>query len=239
MTPSIQPALGRRGPASLGRFLLRESHEMTQTLGQTPRAGHLASERASLSSAVRIKTFNASVSHSMCQADNRGPSRRASPRLAQRDAAARSDGLGHYVASLMLAGGADISTVSKLLGHASTSITADVCAHVLAAIGQRPAEGAAVLIAYTVHTQQAVKADASQGSWWLRASDKQERWSDWRDLNSRPLDPQRSAACPRRSPDVQFSLQIRICTPGCISVDKTQMVVKMVVRPIAKLSEEA
>ena len=56
--------------------------------------------------------------------------------------------------------------MSKLLGHASTSITADVCAHVLAAIGQRPAEGAAVLIAYTVHTQQAVKADASQGSWW-------------------------------------------------------------------------
>jgi hypothetical protein len=93
-------------------------------------------------------------------------SRRASPRLAQREAAARSDGLGHYVASLMLAGGADISTVCKLLGHASISITADVCAHVLAAVGQRPAEGAAVLIAYTVHTQQAVKADASQGSWW-------------------------------------------------------------------------
>jgi hypothetical protein len=65
----------------------------------------------------------------------------------------------------MLAGGADISTVSKLLGHASISITADVCAHVLAAVGQRPAEGAAVLITYTVQTQQAVKADASQGSW--------------------------------------------------------------------------
>src|SRR5687767_7480234 len=35
-------------------------------------------------------------------------------------------GLRHTCASLMLAGGADISTVSKLLGHASISITADV-----------------------------------------------------------------------------------------------------------------
>ena len=32
----------------------------------------------------------------------------------------------------------------------------------------------------------------------------------WRDLNSRPLDPQTSAACPRTSTDVQFSLKIRI-----------------------------
>jgi hypothetical protein len=35
-------------------------------------------------------------------------------------------------------------------------------------------------------------------------------WSGWRDLNSRPLDPQTSAACPRTSPHVQFSLKIRV-----------------------------
>jgi hypothetical protein len=34
--------------------------------------------------------------------------------------------------------------------------------------------------------------------------------SGWRDLNSRPLDPQTSAACPRMSGYVQFSLKIRI-----------------------------
>jgi hypothetical protein len=34
--------------------------------------------------------------------------------------------------------------------------------------------------------------------------------SGWRDLNSRPLDPQTLAARPRTSPDVQFSLEIRI-----------------------------
>jgi site-specific recombinase XerD len=37
-------------------------------------------------------------------------------------------GLRHSAASLMLAGGADIAVVSKLLGHASISITADVYA---------------------------------------------------------------------------------------------------------------
>jgi hypothetical protein len=46
-----------------------------------------------------------------------------------------------------------------------------------------------VLIAHTVHTQQAVKADA-RGHGGQRTSDKRERWSGWRDLNSRPLDPQ-------------------------------------------------
>lgn len=58
-------------------------------------------------------------------------------------------GLRHSAASLMLAGGADISTVSKLLGHASISITADVYAHLVAAVGQRAVDGAAALIAHT------------------------------------------------------------------------------------------
>jgi integrase len=65
--------------------------------------------------------------------------------------------LRHSAASLMLAGGADISTVSKLLGHASISITADVYSHLIAAVGQRAVDGAANLIAHTVHTQSGVK----------------------------------------------------------------------------------
>jgi hypothetical protein len=51
------------------------------------------------------------------------------------------------------------------------------------------------------------------------------------------LDPQTSAACPPTSSDVQFSLEIRILHLGVFRWT-TQMVVKMVVRPIAKLSEE-
>jgi integrase len=60
-------------------------------------------------------------------------------------------GLRHSAASLMLAGGADISTVSKLLGHSSIAITADVYAHLIAAVGQRAVDGAAALIALTLH----------------------------------------------------------------------------------------
>jgi hypothetical protein len=52
------------------------------------------------------------------------------------------------------------------------------------------------------------------------------------------LNPQASAACPRTSPDVQFSLEIRILHIAYFG-GQTQMVVKMVVRPIANLSEEA
>jgi integrase len=61
-------------------------------------------------------------------------------------------GLRRSAASLMLAGGADISTVSKLLGHASISITADVYSHLVAAVGQRAVDGAAALIAHSAHT---------------------------------------------------------------------------------------
>jgi integrase len=69
--------------------------------------------------------------------------------------------LRHSAASLMLAGGADISTVSKLLGHSSIAITADVYAHLVAAIRQRAVDRAANLIAHTVHTQPGVQVDAS------------------------------------------------------------------------------
>jgi hypothetical protein len=50
-------------------------------------------------------------------------------------------GLRHTAASLMVAGGADISRVSNLLGHASISITADVYAHLVAAVGQKAVHG--------------------------------------------------------------------------------------------------
>jgi hypothetical protein len=73
-------------------------------------------------------------------------------------------GLRHSAASMMLAGGADISTVSKLLGHASISITADVYAHLVAAVGQQAVDGAANLITRTVLAQPDVTTDAGQGS---------------------------------------------------------------------------
>jgi hypothetical protein len=49
-------------------------------------------------------------------------------------------------------------------------------------------------------------AERSDSSWIV--------WLGWRDLNSRPLDPQTSAACPRTSSCVQFSLKIRILHLG-------------------------
>jgi hypothetical protein len=52
------------------------------------------------------------------------------------------------------------------------------------------------------------------------------------------FDPQTSAACPRTSTDVRFSLKIRILHLD-VSRWTAQMVVKTVVRPIAKLSNEA
>jgi hypothetical protein len=69
------------------------------------------------------------------------------------------------------------------------------------------------------------------------AADKDKCLSGWRDLNSRPLDPQTSAACPRTSGDVRFSLRIRLLHFGGFR-RTTQMVVKKVVKLIAELSEE-
>ena len=63
-------------------------------------------------------------------------------------------GLRHCAASLMLASGADIAIVSKLLGHASIAITADVYGHLVGTIAQKAADGAANLIAHTVHTSK-------------------------------------------------------------------------------------
>jgi integrase len=67
-------------------------------------------------------------------------------------------GLRHCAASLMLASGADIAVVSKLMGHASIAITSDVYGHLVGTIAQQAVDGAANLIAHTVHTRQGVEA---------------------------------------------------------------------------------
>ena len=61
-------------------------------------------------------------------------------------------GLRHSYASLMLAEGTDISIVSKLCGHSSISVTADIYAHMLKGVGQQAAEGVANRIARIAHT---------------------------------------------------------------------------------------
>ena len=50
----------------------------------------------------------------------------------------------------MLASGADIAVVSKLLGHASIAITADVYGHLIGTIAQKAVDGVANLI--SAHT---------------------------------------------------------------------------------------
>jgi site-specific recombinase XerD len=67
-------------------------------------------------------------------------------------------GLRHCAASLMLASGADIAVVSKLIGHASIGVTSDVYGHLVGTIAQQAVDGVANLIAHTVHTQQGVDA---------------------------------------------------------------------------------
>ena len=55
-----------------------------------------------------------------------------------------------------LAEGTDIAIVSKLLGHSSISVTADIYAHMMKGVGQQAAAGVASRIAHTLHSQQAV-----------------------------------------------------------------------------------
>jgi integrase len=65
-------------------------------------------------------------------------------------------GLRHCAASLMLASGADIAVVSKLLGHSSISITADVYGHLVGTVASDAVNGAANLITRTVLAQEDV-----------------------------------------------------------------------------------
>jgi integrase len=57
-------------------------------------------------------------------------------------------GLRHCAASLMLASGADIAVVSKLMGRASIAVTSDVYGHLVGTIAQKAVDGAADLIAH-------------------------------------------------------------------------------------------
>ena len=52
----------------------------------------------------------------------------------------------------MLGSGADIAVVSKLLGHGSIAITSDLFGHVIGTVASEAVNGAANLIAHTVHT---------------------------------------------------------------------------------------
>ena len=60
----------------------------------------------------------------------------------------------------MLASGADIAVVSKLLGHASVAITADVYGHLVGTIAQKAVDGAANLITHVAHTTGGWTPDA-------------------------------------------------------------------------------
>ena len=54
--------------------------------------------------------------------------------------------LRHGAATLALAGGADLKTVSEMLGHSTITITADTYASVLPEVARRAAEAAARLV---------------------------------------------------------------------------------------------
>jgi len=58
----------------------------------------------------------------------------------------------------MLASEADIADVSMLLGHASIAITSDVYGHLIGTVAWDAANGAANLIAHTVHSPEGVGA---------------------------------------------------------------------------------
>jgi integrase len=70
----------------------------------------------------------------------------------------------HENASLLLAGGADIAVVSKMLGHSSVSVTVDIYSHLIGSAALDASDRAASLIprktsdAHTVHTQADLKA---------------------------------------------------------------------------------
>jgi hypothetical protein len=54
----------------------------------------------------------------------------------------------------MLSSGADIAVVSKLAGHSSVSITADIYAHMIGTVAADAANKAAALIARTTPTHK-------------------------------------------------------------------------------------
>jgi integrase len=71
--------------------------------------------------------------------------------------------LRHGQASLMLAAGVPIATVSKRLGHSSISITADTYSHLLEGVGLAAAEAAASLVPRGAIRSQSVPNRAPEG----------------------------------------------------------------------------
>ena len=67
-------------------------------------------------------------------------------------------GLRHCHAALLLASHADIAVVSKLLGHASITVTSNVYGHLVGTVASDAVNGAANLIAHTVHTPEGASA---------------------------------------------------------------------------------
>jgi integrase len=60
----------------------------------------------------------------------------------------------------MIAGGTDIAIVSKLCGHSSISITADIYGHLIGTVASDAVNRAANLITRTVLAQPDVTTDA-------------------------------------------------------------------------------
>ncbi len=71
-------------------------------------------------------------------------------------------GTRHEFASLLIAAGVDIAVVSKLLGHASVSITSDIYGHLIGSVSRDAMESAASLIQGTAPTLH--KQDVSEGT---------------------------------------------------------------------------
>jgi integrase len=67
-------------------------------------------------------------------------------------------GLRHSYTSLLIAAGTDIAVVSKLLGHSSIAITADVYGHLVGTVASDAANSAAALIPRTSLAQPGVSA---------------------------------------------------------------------------------
>ncbi len=67
-------------------------------------------------------------------------------------------GLRHCHAALLIASHADIAVISKLLGHASITVTSNVYGHLIGTVASDAVNGAANLIAHTVHTPEGVRA---------------------------------------------------------------------------------
>ena len=104
--------------------------------------------------------------------------------------------LRHGAATLALAGGADLKTVSEMLGHSTITITADTYASVLPEVAHRAAEAAARLVPRR-HARRIPAARPHFGPIWPRkrrwpSAHADERPGQWgcaaRDLNPQPAD---------------------------------------------------